>query len=168
MRCKRTPKASGVADLIWVRSMREFIVLLFVSLCFVQSYAQESFGVVLLDVGDAHGKRLQFRTDSKTLAATPDWMPDSKEPPLSITAATKIAKEAGKHRLPKADDISIESIQLQRNYSYHSSPIPTKLMRWFYVFSIAPIIGSETYRGESATQIVILMDGKVIDPTPVK
>jgi hypothetical protein len=130
--------------------------------------AQDKFGVVLLDTQDARGNRLQFHTDTKTLAATPEWTPGLKEPPLSVTAATKIAIEAGKRRLSKADDISIQSLQLQRNDSYHGGPTPTKLVRWFYVFSVSPILGGETYRGESATEIVILMDGKVIEPTAVK
>src|SRR4051812_22396543 len=96
---------------------------------------QDSFGVVLLDTEDAHQHRVQFHTDTKTLAATPEWAPGLKEPPLSVSAASKIAVEAGKHRLPKADDITIESVQLQKRESYHGGPSPSRLVRWFYVFT---------------------------------
>jgi hypothetical protein len=148
--------------------MRTFHCFAFLLLMAAPLLGQENFGVVLLDREDAHQRRVQFRTDTKTLAATPEWTPGSKEPPISVTAAAKIAMEAGKRRLPKADDISIHSLQLLKNDSFHGGPAPTKLVRWFYVFSVSPIMGGQTYSGESATDIVILMDGKIIEPAPVK
>src|SRR6266436_3767922 len=82
--------------------MRLLAVFTFVLLP-ICAFAQENYGVVLNDVTDAKGNRLQFRTDTNTLARTSDWSPGTQDPPLTIPAVTRIAIEAGKRRLPKAD-----------------------------------------------------------------
>lgn len=131
--------------------------------------AQDNFDVVLLDMTDAKGARSQFRTDTKTLAGTPDWTPGVQEPPLTITAASKIAVEAGKRRLPKADDIALDSVTLRKSEAIGASAGTLgRLVRWYYVFTVSPIIGGETFTGPSATTIVVLLNGSVVDPSPVK
>jgi hypothetical protein len=112
---------------------------------------------------------VQFRTDTDALARTPEWAPGSQDPPLAVTAATRIAVEAGKRRLPKADDIAINSITLRKSESYgRSAGGLGRLVRWYYEFTVSPIMGGETFHGSSATTIIILLDGSVVEPTPVK
>jgi hypothetical protein len=131
--------------------------------------AQEKFEVVLADMTDAKGNRVQFRTDTEALARTPEWNPGSQDPPLTVAAATRIAVEAGKRRLPKADDIAINSITLRKSESYgRSAGGLARLVRWYYEFTVSPIIDGETFHGSSATTLVILLDGSVIEPSPVK
>ena len=147
--------------------MRTVRMLVFLLLA-IRVLAQENYGVVLSDITDAKGNRLQYRTDTNTLARTSDWSPGAQDPPLTITAVTRIAIEAGKRRLPKAEDIAIQFITLRKSDSYGGDP-PKKITRWYYKVSLSPIIGGETYfRGSSIIDIVILLDGTVIEPTPAK
>ena len=130
--------------------------------------AQESYGVMLNDVTDAKGNRIQFHTDTDRLVRTPDWSPGTQDPPLTVTAVTRIAIEAGKRRLPKADDIAIQFITLRKADAYGGSP-PNKFTRWYYQVSVSPIVGGETYfKRSSMIDIVILLDGTVVEPTPAK
>ena len=149
--------------------MRPILLLVSVFMA-TAALAQQSFDVVLMDATDAKGTRVQFRTDTKTLAGTSEWTPGAQEPPLTITAATKIAVEAGKRRLPKADDIALDSVTLRKNESYHSAGVGGlgRLVRWYYVFTVSPVLGGETFTGESATTIVVLLNGSVVEPSPVK
>jgi hypothetical protein len=130
--------------------------------------AQENYGVMLNDVTDAKGNRIQFHTDTDRLARTPDWSPGTQDPPLTITAVTRIAIEAGKRRLPKADDIAVQFITLRKADAYGGSP-PNKFTRWYYQVSVSPIVAGETFfKGSSIIDIVILLDGTVVEPTPAK
>ena len=147
--------------------MRALCILLAL-LVSIRVLAQENYGVVLNDVTDAKGNRLQYRTDTDTLARTSDWSPGAQDPPLTVTAVTRIAIDAGKRRLPKADDIAIQFITLRKSDSYGGNP-PRKITRWYYQVSLSPIIGGETYpKGYSIIDIIILLDGTVIEPTPAK
>ena len=131
--------------------------------------AQEKFDVVLTDMTDAKGTRVEFRTDTDALARTPEWTPGSQDPPFTVSAATRVAVEAGKRRLPKADDIAINSITLRKSESYGQSAGKLgRLVRWYYEFTVSPVIGGETFHGQSATTIIILFDGSVVEPSPVK
>jgi hypothetical protein len=131
--------------------------------------AQDKFEVVLTDMTDAKGSRVQFHTDTEALARTPEWNPGSQDPPLTVVTATRIAIEAGKRRLPKADDIAVNSITLRKSESYgRSAGGLGRLVRWYYEFTVSPIMGGETFHGSSATTLVILLDGSVIEPSPVK
>ena len=101
--------------------------------------AQEKFDVTFFTSEDAKGTRVQFRTDTQALGRTPEWTPGSQDPPLTVTGATRAAVEAGKRRFPKADDIAINSISLQKSESYRQSAGALgRLVRWYYVlYSVA-------------------------------
>ena len=125
--------------------------------------AEPTLPVVLLDTQDAQGHRVQFRSDAKTLEATPQSGLGVDEQPLSMKAACKIALDAGMRRFPKAHGISFESLKFLRNvFEYPAG----RLVTWFYVISIKPVFPD--YTSGPPTDIVILLDGKVIDPTPIK
>lgn len=144
-----------------------FIIIGFLSTSLAS--AQDKFTVVLTEVEDAKGNRVQFRTDTDALARTPEWMPGSKDPPLTVSAATRIAEEAGKRRLPKADEIAINSVSLRKSESHgRSAGGLGRLVRWYYEFAVSPVMGGETFHGPSATTIIILLDGSVIEASPLK
>jgi hypothetical protein len=141
-------------------------VLIFISLLMLSTIAVAGPEISLLNTEDMHGKRTKYPISLETLARTPEWSPKAQDPPLAVPAACRIATEAGKRRLPKADDISIQSVTL-RITEYHSGRAlggPADIVRWHYEVSVAPIMGGETFFGGSSTIIVILMDGTVIDP----
>jgi hypothetical protein len=133
------------------------------------AFGQDKYVVVLMDVPDADGKRVQFRTDTAAIAKTPDWSPGLQEPPLTITAATRIAREAGQRRLPKADNIEIDSVALRKIESYGQNGSGMKrLTRWYYAFTISPVMNRNASHGTSETVVVILLDGSVIEPSPMQ
>ena len=129
--------------------------------------AQDGVEVVLADVTDENGKRVLFRTDTKTLAATADWAPGSQDPPLTVTAASKIARESGKRRFPNSDDIELSSITLRSMGCYGPSAGSFgQLVRWYYVVDVVPVPMNSSSAAEST--VVILLDGTVVEPTPFK
>jgi hypothetical protein len=141
-------------------------ILIILSLFVSSSIAVAEPTISLLNMSDIHGKRTEYPVDLERLARTPEWTPGMQDPPLAVSAACRIAAETGKRRLPKADDISIQSITL-RNTEYHSGRTesgPADIVRWHYEISVAPIIGGETFFGASSTIIVLLMDGTIIEP----
>jgi hypothetical protein len=104
-----------------------------------------------------------FVATTKTLEATPQSGLGVDDQPLSMKAACKIALDAGMRRFPKTHGISFESLKFLRNvFEYPAG----RLVTWFYVISIKPVFPE--YTSGPPTDIVILLDGKVIDPTPMK
>jgi hypothetical protein len=99
--------------------------------------AQQAVPVVLLDEKDAQGRRVQFRCDTKTLEAEPIWTPGGEGPPVSLERATKIATETALRQSGKAHGVSFDSIRLLRNVFDYSGG---RVVTWFWVFSIAPVI----------------------------
>jgi hypothetical protein len=149
--------------------MRPFALTALLLVAAASVSAQDKFPVVLMEVGDASGARIQFGTDTDALARTPEWKPGTQEPPIAVTAATRIAIEAAKRRLPKASDIAVDSITLRKSESYGQNGTGSgKLVRWYYVFSISPIVGRDAVQSTPGTTIVILLDGSVIEPSVMK
>jgi hypothetical protein len=125
--------------------------------------AQDNFPVLLDEHVDVRShQHTKFYTDRKSLADSPDWTPLQAGPPLAIADATKVAIDAGKHRFANAQDIFIERVSLQQKILEASTRNPEKMVRWFYVFSVNPI--TEGRHFGDLTPIVILLDGKVIEP----
>ena len=144
--------------------MRILAIIAFLTLSSIAVAGQD---ISLLNMSDMHGKRTEYPVPLETLSHTPEWTPGTKEPPLTVSAAVRITTEAGKLRFPKADGISIQSVTL-RSTEYHAGAAlggPADIVRWHYEVSVAPVIGGETFFGGSATVIVILMDGTVVQPT---
>jgi hypothetical protein len=129
-----------------------------------------AISVVLHESKDADGHRVQFRSDAKTLWNTPQWTPGGEGPPLSLEVATKIAMDAGLREVPKATGVEFGNIKLLRSvFDYPSGRVVT----WFWVFTLSPVIDGHPDRHTApivkpARDIVILLDGKVIAPIPLK
>ena len=73
-------------------------------------------------------------------------------------------------QVPKANGISFGDIKLLKNVFDYSGG---RVVTWFWVFRVSPIIDENPDKPtmpivKPARDIVILLDGKVIDPTPVK
>lgn len=129
--------------------------------------AEDNSPVVLFEAKDAEGRRIEFRTDTKTLSAAPQWAitgDGHDEPPLSIAAASKVARDAALRRFPGAEGISFEALELlRRPVSYPGGT----LMPAFYVLSVTPIFptGTASIRIETQIKMVVLMDGTLLQPT---
>jgi hypothetical protein len=147
------------------------VAVLFVLACIAHSaVAEQSVPVVLYESTDGDGHRVQYRSDTKTLWDTPQWTPGGEGPQLSLEAATKIAIDAGMRQVPKANGISFGDIKLLKNVFDYSGG---RVVTWFWVFGVSPVINENSHKPtmpivKPPRDIVILLDGKVIDPTPVK
>jgi hypothetical protein len=148
------------------RPMRLLVcaVVLLVARC---ALAIESVPVVLYEARGPHGERVQFRSDTNVLWNLPIWTAGGEGPPLSLEAATKIAMKAGLKQSPKASGISFGDIKLLRRVFDHPGG---KVVTWFWVFSVSPVMyapNREPVIGP-ARDIVILLDGKTVEATPLK
>ncbi len=98
------------------------------------------------------------------------WTPGGEGPPLSLEAATKIAMDTGLRQVPKSNGISFGDIKLLKNaFDYPGGRVVT----WFWVFSVSPVIDEHPDPAtepivKSARDIVILLDGTVVEPKVVK
>jgi hypothetical protein len=125
---------------------------------------------VLLDTKDANGQRIQFRYDAQALWDKPQWTPGGEGPQLSLEAATKIAIDAAKRQVPKSNGVSFADIKLLKNACDWPGG---RVVTWFWVFSVSPVIDEHPGRAtepifKPARDIVILLDGTVVEPTVVK
>ena len=127
--------------------------------------AQAQSEVFLVQVEDVRGARAWYRTGSDRLARTPEWRPESEDPPLAVPAAARIGLEAGKRRLASGHDMVIESILLQKKEFSRAGE--GRLVRWYYQVTLSRIIDRHAFH-PSSTTIVVLLDGSVVEPTPVK
>jgi hypothetical protein len=149
--------------------MRALVVLLALLCCSLA--ADAPFWCVLLDTKDANGKRVQFRYDANALWNKPQWGPGGAGPPLSLEAATKIAFDATLRQFPEATGVSWGDIKLSHNTCDYAGG---RVVTWFWDFSVQPVINPDgdpskgTPVFEPARDIIILLDGEVVQPTPVK
>ena len=129
--------------------------------------AVDSVPIVLYEGKGTRGERVQFRSDTRTLWDLPVWTPGGEDPPISLSAATKIAMETALRQSPKAAGVSFGDIKLLKGDFDFSSG---KVVSWFWVFSVAPSgdapDGTPTL--EPFRDIVILLDGTVVEGTPPK
>jgi hypothetical protein len=146
--------------------------MLFVLLASViSSTAAEPFWCVLLDAKDANGQHVQFRYDAERLWNKPQWTPGGEGPQLSLEAATKIAYGAALRQSPKASGVSFGDIKLLHNACNYPHG---RVVTWFWDFSVQPVINQDgdPAKGvpifEPPRDIVILLDGEVVQSTPVK
>lgn len=120
---------------------------------------------------NVQGEQIEYVTDIDTLMRTPDWTPGKQEPPLAVSDACRIAVEAGKRRFQNADGIAIESVTLRptatRGDSFTGLAI-NDTVRWHYEIAIVPIVGGKPSFADLGSDIVILMDGSIVEPTRTK
>jgi hypothetical protein len=133
--------------------------------------AGQPFWCVLIDTKDANGQRIQFRYEAEKLWGKPQWAPGGEGPQLSLEAATKIAFDATLRQSPKANGVSYGDIKLLHNDCDYSGG---RVVTWFWDFSVRPVInpGGDPATGvpifEPTRDVVILLDGEVVQSTPVK
>ena len=124
---------------------------------------------------NVQGEQIEYLTDIDTLMRTPDWTPGKQEPPLAVSDACRIAVEAGKLRFQNADGIVIESVTLRPTATRGGSStglaindIINDIVRWHYEIAILPIVGGKPSFAGLGGEIVILMDGSIVEPTRTK
>ena len=78
--------------------------------------------------------------------------------------------DAGLHQVPKSNGISFGDIKLLKNVF----PYPGgRVLTWFWVFTISPVTDEHPDQVTEpivapARDIVILLDGQVMNPSPMK
>jgi hypothetical protein len=128
---------------------------------------------------NVQGEQFEYVTDIDTLMRTPDWTPGKQEPPLAVSDACRIAVEAGKLRFQNADGIAIESVTLRPTATRGDSftglatglainDIINDIVRWHYEVAILPIVGGKPSFADLGGEIVILMNGSIVEPTRTK
>ena len=149
--------------------MRTFVSLVVALVSSVS--AAEPFWCVLLDTKDWDGHRVQFRYDAHALWDKPQWTAGGEGPPLSLDAATKIALDAALRQSPKATGVSFGDIKLLKNVCDYPGG---RAVTWFWDFAVSPVSDPHPERSDEpptimpARDIVILLDGEVVQPTSVK
>lgn len=98
------------------------------------------------------------------LIKTPAWQPESEYPPLSPRKAedlgiATLAKIMGKRQWT-TPDISLQAFDVTQGTSDHRD------IRWIYVLHFT-LLGMTAYEGGHAN-IIVLMDGTVIEPKTIK
>jgi len=120
---------------------------------------------------NVQGEQFEYVTDIDTLMRTPDWTPGKQEPPLAVSDACRIAVEAGKLRFQNADGIAIESVTLRPTATHGESFTGLAIgdiVRWHYEVAIWPTVGGKPSFADLGGEIVILMDGSIVEPTRTK
>ena len=126
---------------------------------------------MLLDTKDVDGHRIQFRYDAPALWNKPQWTAGGEGPQLSLEAATKIAMDAALRQSPKATGVSWGDIKLLKKVCDYPKG---RVVTWFWDFSVSPVIAPFPARTDEPPtilperDIVILLDGEVVQPTSVK
>jgi hypothetical protein len=146
------------------------IVSLAITAATAHALAANTVPVVVYESKGPHGEHVQYRSDTDTLWKTPQWTPGGEGPPLSIEAATKIATDAGLRQVPGANGISFGDIKLMKNVFDYSGG---RVVTWFWVFTVSPVRDKHPNQPTEpiiapARDIVILLDGKVVDASPTK
>ena len=135
------------------------------------AFAVEPFWCVLLDTKDADGHHVQFRYDARQLDGKPQWSPGDTAPPITLEGATKIAWDTALRQTPRAYGVSWGDIKLLKNVCDWPGG---RVVTWFWDFSVSPVVHPHPERSNElptvlpARDIVILFDGEVVQPTPVK
>ena len=115
--------------------------------------------VVLSEYSSESGAKRVYQVPEERLRATPAWAPERKKsPPLSLNDAVRLAK---KHvKATKPDDMVMVSIEIM-------SVNVGDGMRWYYTLSMYD--QAQTLRNEppDIVEVVLLMDGSIVDPTSV-
>ena len=154
--------------IILVRTIRFHITL---ALLVVASGLLAAPAKITLFSINVQGEQIEYLTDIDTLMRTPDWTPGKQEPPLAVSDACRIAVEAGKLRFQNADGIAIGSLTLRptatRGDSFTRLAI-NDIVRWHYEIAILPNVGGKPSFADLGGDIVILMDGSIVEPTRTK
>jgi len=103
------------------------------------------------------GKQIGIFIAQDQMERTQAWKPEQGEPPLSVSAAYRAAKEWGRQHYTRYDDVNVREFSLKK---YGCSLVSD---RWYYLFDLNPVIdGNELW--SSGNWAAVLMDGTVIGP----
>jgi hypothetical protein len=114
--------------------------------------------VFLWGQGLVDGRNFDYVVTNDAMAKVPEWMPDKQDPPLKISRAIELAKQAAKGDHSDFTDLLLESIQMRPSSSADHQD------RWFYIVGMYPFVGGKLSVHTEVT-VVILMDGTVVKPT---
>lgn len=102
-------------------------------------------------------KAFNFEVDSTILAATPTWNSESEAVPLPLSEAIRIGTTQACAQRPRFDSCVCTVVNIQavdpRTWPSH----------WYYFLVFAPRMDERIY-DEDRIEIVILLDGTVVEP----
>ena len=113
---------------------------------------------VLFSTTDDSGHESEFRVLEMKLLSTKKWSPESEVPPLAIRDAIANARKRINPRRPS--DLVVTKIEL--------SVAPDGEDRWFYVIEFYDRTQLMKASPPWMQEIVVLMDGSVVDPVPAR
>jgi len=104
------------------------------------------------------GQPQVWEIDATKAASLPRWNPDA-EPPVSVGAATRIARDWLSGRSPQAGRLVLQNASLLRR------PLPMNAELWFY--QIAYSTGAMPSVQNPPALVIVLLDGSVLEPREV-
>lgn len=105
---------------------------------------------------DTSGRVKIYRVAEDRLLATKKWSPESEEPPLSVSAAVKVAlKRLGTRQ---AGGFRVVGVELSASGGQE--------WRWFYRVACYDLATARAPQGPEMVDVIVLMDGSVVDPSP--
>ena len=103
---------------------------------------------------DGAGHERVYRVPEGKLLATKMWSPESEPPPLSISSAVAVALKS----LSPRDTADVRVVQIDL-----ISTGDTQEWRWFYRIEL---FDSPRTRRAEVLELLVLMDGSIVEPSP--
>ncbi len=110
---------------------------------------------------DENGKTTVFETTQDVLERCPAWKMD-QEPPLPIYKAVELATQLMKEKYPKFTDFDINSISLSKIWDQKYQD------RWYYSIGVNANADLDGIKANSYFNVLVLMDGTVVEPISPK
>jgi hypothetical protein len=131
------------------------IVLSGIAGIFGQDKPKEGVDFVSTSKTEFRGRLYEYHLDSNDLKDTPSWRPSDGEPPLSISAAARIAQDNFLHFVDNPKGWEISSMRLTS----------TSRNKWYYYITVS-CMKTECLNGSArGFHILIKLDGFVVMPT---
>jgi hypothetical protein len=117
--------------------------------------------VSLWGYGQQDGKYFEYVVSEARFAKVPEWAPEKQIPPLAITKAIEVAKQATRAEHPEFKELFPWNISINQASSRDAHN------RWFYVIEFYPLVNGQPSPFTHVTALV-LMDGGVVKPREQK
>ncbi len=101
------------------------------------------------------GEHFEFAVTRTDLEASPQWLPNSPAPPLAIREAVSVGRTKLVQLLPSAAEWTFQQVTLH----------PTQVENvWVYSVQFSPTPPSMVGGVTAPFRIMVLMDGRVVEP----
>jgi hypothetical protein len=116
--------------------------------------------LILQEITSPSGGRVVFQVSKWRIKNTPEWKPETGDPPLSVSRASVIAMEFLKPQMPKSLKLEVSSIGI---FSILETGVGK---RWYYFVQM-----NAGYTGPTVDwnklNVIVLMDGQIVAPQAI-